>query len=379
MNFTKKPKKTNIFTISEEESRTCKFDNITFESHRALIKHVNSKYNINFEQYIVAAYFDGVQPICSCGKCNIKLTFKALKQGPWFKDFTKNHWLHKKHTEETKKQIRATLEKLYDGDTPLKKKVREGVNAVIDIIHSKENTEKRLKKCEEFWENDEKNKKERKRRSVDLLNRWKDGNGPNDPSKIVENLKKDNPEAFENWRRKVSTNASEQQKRNGTNLQYILKCKVKNPFSNNWDYFGSSWEFLFARWCFSMNIEYERNKITIPYINHKGNWALYTPDFVLPKSKELIEVKGFKDMNTDLKRQAAIEWCKENDFTHLYLEYKELSDVGLDLNKRTVKKRIKNILLTNKETMYPINPRKWFGEEVYKDFINDNRIPENNR
>lgn len=56
------------------------------------------------KEYIINTYYNGIHPTCKCG-CGTLLSFKPLKNGPWFKEYTKNHVPKKKHTEETKQKI----------------------------------------------------------------------------------------------------------------------------------------------------------------------------------------------------------------------------------------------------------------------------------
>lgn len=56
------------------------------------------------KEYIINTYYNGIHPVCKCG-CGTLLSFKPLKNGPWFKEYTKNHAPKKKHTEETKQKI----------------------------------------------------------------------------------------------------------------------------------------------------------------------------------------------------------------------------------------------------------------------------------
>lgn len=350
----------NSFIISEEEAKICKLcepKNI-FKTHRNLIEHIKKVHNMNFEKYIINVYYSGKHPVCKCEKCKnngVKLKFKPFKCGPWFKNYAKNHWPHKKHTKETKEKIRKTLKKLYNGETKLKKKIRNSIISIVDKIHSKENSEKRIKLCKNFWKDIEKSKKERKRRSEYLIKKWKSGNGPNKLiGKYVEKIKRNDPKKYELWRKKVSISTTKRQMKHGVNLQHTIKCKAKNPFNNEFDFFDSSWELLFARWCYSVNIEYKKNKeITIPYINSKGNFATYVPDFILPRTREIVEIKGYKDENADNKKNAAIKWCKKNNFTYFYLQNKELeSIIGFSfLKKQEIKRKINHIISTNSDTI----------------------------
>lgn len=149
--------KTNIFTISKEESLTCKICNKNFTSHKKLVDHIKDIHDINsFEQYIILSYYSNIHPVCKCG-CNTKLKFKSLTCGPWFRDYTRNHFPRKTHSKETKEKIRkgvikTSLEKygcknpyMNDGvkekikNTKLKKYGDENYN------NSKKNKETQLK------------------------------------------------------------------------------------------------------------------------------------------------------------------------------------------------------------------------------------------
>jgi len=102
---------TNKIIISKEESLVCKGCNTKCYSHINLLFHIKSNHNIeNFEKYIIVCYFNNVYPKCKCG-CGIKLKFKSLICGPWFRDYTKNHFPRKPHSLESKKKIAETYKR----------------------------------------------------------------------------------------------------------------------------------------------------------------------------------------------------------------------------------------------------------------------------
>jgi hypothetical protein len=101
----------NEITITEEESKICKLDGKKFNSSREMINYVKKTYeDINsYEDYVIKAYYDGIRPVCL--KTGKSLTFKSHKLGPWFKNYTKNAFPRKKHSEETKQKIKKGCEK----------------------------------------------------------------------------------------------------------------------------------------------------------------------------------------------------------------------------------------------------------------------------
>ena len=67
----------------------------------------------------------------------------------------------------------------------------------------------------------------------------------------------------------------------------------------------------------------KKHGISIKYRNKKGGISRYFPDFLVRRKNqthlELIEVKGAHlryDPNTDLKKKAAENWCKQRGMTY---------------------------------------------------------------
>ena len=104
-------KQGNEITITEEESKKCLLDEKIFESNRKMIWHVRKTYNLDFENYILKAYYNNVRPVCL--KTGKSLSFKAHKLGPWFSNYSKNCFPRKPHTEESKQKIKEGCEKTF--------------------------------------------------------------------------------------------------------------------------------------------------------------------------------------------------------------------------------------------------------------------------
>lgn len=103
-------KNDNEIIITEEESRICKLDGKKFDSSRKMISYVKKTYPHikTFEDYIIEVYYNGNRPVClNTGE---KLTFKSHKLGPWFKNYARNCFPRKKHTNETKQKIKKSCE-----------------------------------------------------------------------------------------------------------------------------------------------------------------------------------------------------------------------------------------------------------------------------
>lgn len=101
--------KSNKITISEEESNTCKIDNLKFPSSKLMIWHVKKTHGLSFEEYIIKCYYSGIRPVCV--KTGQPLSFKAHKLGPWFSDTAKNCFVRKSHSDHSKQKIKIGCEK----------------------------------------------------------------------------------------------------------------------------------------------------------------------------------------------------------------------------------------------------------------------------
>ena len=102
-------KNNNEITITEEESKICILDNKKFKSSRDMLWHTKKTYGLDFEQYIIKAYYNDIRPVCL--KTGNPLSFKGHKFGPWFKNYSRNNFPRQPHTEETKKKIKDGCEK----------------------------------------------------------------------------------------------------------------------------------------------------------------------------------------------------------------------------------------------------------------------------
>lgn len=99
----------NEITITEEESKTCKVCDKRFDSPRKRMWHIKKEHKLDFEEYVIKFYYDGVIP--KCLKTGKSLSFKAHQLGPWFKNYTKNCFPRNPHSQETKNKIRDGCEK----------------------------------------------------------------------------------------------------------------------------------------------------------------------------------------------------------------------------------------------------------------------------
>lgn len=108
-----------------------------FKSGHDKYKHIII-HNITFEQYIIKNFYENKHPECKCG-CRTKLSFVANKSYPFFKEYTKNHFPRKPHTEKTKDLIKKKS----------KKAIQEkyGVDNVMELKKYRDKIEKtKLKK-----------------------------------------------------------------------------------------------------------------------------------------------------------------------------------------------------------------------------------------
>jgi hypothetical protein len=82
----------------------------------------------------------------------------------------------------------------------------------------------------------------------------------------------------------------------------------------------STWELAYIIWALDHGIEVRRNKIGYPY-QWEGKTYRYYPDFLLPASNELVEIKGYMNPRTAAKLQAVKVTLIDEQGIKPYLEY----------------------------------------------------------
>lgn len=103
----------------------CKICNLEFKDQPALIRHIKKQHPEfeNYEKYVIQYFYENRQPTCKCG-CGTIMKFESHNNPNFYSEYTKNHWPHKKHTEETKTRIKINsklaLEEKYGVDNPMK-------------------------------------------------------------------------------------------------------------------------------------------------------------------------------------------------------------------------------------------------------------------
>jgi len=103
----------------KEYLKKCSYCNYKWNGGHDRNKHLKSAHNKAFSDYIIEFVYNGIQPKCKCG-CGHDMKFKNFAEGPWFNEYTKNHFPHQKHTLATRAKIRTgvvtTFQKKYGVD-----------------------------------------------------------------------------------------------------------------------------------------------------------------------------------------------------------------------------------------------------------------------
>lgn len=100
--------------------------NIQFKTSNERNSHLKNIHGLTYEQYIMSRYFNNVYPTCLCG-CGTVMGFCKTPFGIWFGEYTTNHFPRKKHSEQTKRKIKESVEKkmlqLYGVTNPMHLKI----------------------------------------------------------------------------------------------------------------------------------------------------------------------------------------------------------------------------------------------------------------
>jgi len=95
--------------LTTEESNICKINNQKFPN-KFKNKFLLENYGITYEQYLIKYYLNNVIPVCKCG-CGTHTKIKFYNNTILVPDYTKNHWPHKRHTNETIEKIKLNTKK----------------------------------------------------------------------------------------------------------------------------------------------------------------------------------------------------------------------------------------------------------------------------
>lgn len=95
----------------------------------------------------------------------------------------------------------------------------------------------------------------------------------------------------------------------------------------------STYELIYLVYCELNNIKVKRNNKYFYYTNAEGKLRKYYPDFYLIDSNTYIELKGYKDLNVDLKLAAMTQQNKKVNILYKTDLKVLLEDINTKLNK----------------------------------------------
>ena len=263
--------------------------------------------------------------------CANKYRYKFDKNLRKNLDKSKNWWLGKKHSKETKKKISEThIELIKKGkidhskhkkrDRPKIKLYCTNCNKIFERDVSQYNFEIKNYNQENFFCTHK-----------CCIIFQKNENHPRFGAKLsishIEKLRLLNigRKHTKKSKRLMSINTIKQIEKDGCN--FIQKRKLYNPLTKQIEVFDSNIEISFLFKCMKYNIRSTR--IHGIYIEYKidENIRTYLPDFLLIDKNIIVEIKGdkcrTKDMVIQAKKQAAIEYCKQNNMSYIILKPKD--------------------------------------------------------
>jgi len=106
------------------KTHKCKICNTQYKTHNGLAKHLNRTHKINFENYYIEYYLDGVRPLCECG-CGKPTKWVAGNKNKInkFSTYIHGHFARvnnpmqdKKHTDESRESMSKTRLEKFEND-----------------------------------------------------------------------------------------------------------------------------------------------------------------------------------------------------------------------------------------------------------------------
>lgn len=109
-----------------------------------------------------------------------------------------------------------------------------------------------------------------------------------------------------------------------------IRCKYKDC------YLRSRYEAIFLCWLVVNDIEFEYESLRLPYDDESGR--LYIPDFYLPDSNEIVEIKGRTDLDEVMSRsKRLVDRCGYNFVAvvgdDIWEAYRQLEELGVNIKE----------------------------------------------
>lgn len=270
-----------------------------FESKRKFICHINKIHNLNLERYALRFEHNNITPKCKCG-CGIETSWNRHKSN--FNIFIHSH--QTRDPDVLQKMIIGG--KSVIGDKRISKLHSENAKRLWSVndyrlkhhqTRSNKNSSWHIKRQQSlsFY------RKEilPKESSIRLKNRWKQNgvqlrllmSSKSFKQKVSIATKK--ALSCPRKRKKISLNASRNQILGIIGPNRSKRSWVHNPFTNQQEFFHSSWEVQFLNQAIIRNIPIKRNTtLILEYFDVNLKTHHYTPDFLSLSENTIIEIKG---------------------------------------------------------------------------------------
>lgn len=292
-----------VVPVDEPRKVVCKECNAWITNlNTVLARHMKTKHDLTWVDYLVKYEHSGVHPTCECG-CGERIKWK--KGG--FSRFINGHQSRgefnsmsgrkgednpntgKMRTSEMKERYAEAARKRWSDPSDVRREIiqseeyREKMSRSSKEAGSRPSTrQKRSKASKQWWQENPEMRKVWSDRAIRLLDEGKIG--PQAP----------------------------------------FKCEwVHNPFTDQQEYMHSSWETRFLQECVNREEPVtKKHDIRIPYVDPNGLDKVYIPDFIALDTSKLYEIKGLETDTDHCKYEAAVKWCYERGVEFVVVSFK---------------------------------------------------------
>lgn len=297
------------------------------QDYKRLSSHISRAHNMTYKDYLLKYKYNGTVPKCKCG-CGEDTEF-TKSQGMSFNDFIYGHYINVRPplSEATRKSIgekNSKNMKAYFKNNPEEAK-KKGIQIRAGI--TEESNLKRIALMKETYAT--MTKEEKKRFSDHSISLWENDRDKMDiaRTKAAETWKEryDNGEYdFTERNKKISKAISDLYINGGQDWARgnYTSTKVNRTF-----YYRSSWELLYMKELDedSNVVKWDYEPFSLKYFDGEKQ-RRYIPDFIVEteNTKLLVEVKPISLQHhgiNKLKKEAALEWCKENNYQYTEVNY----------------------------------------------------------
>lgn len=302
----------------------CPWCDKEFELENSIVRHSSRVHKKNRVDYDLLVKHGGAAPSCKCG-CGTPVAYS--QRGNRFNDYVAGH----QHQTPEIRNVMIQKGRETAADPEKRRKMSEGMKRswrdpetkarfLSSLERSAEERYAKIKRSQstiEYRQNLSKIKKEQWQLKGDFFRTVM----RSDKFRRSVSEKTRIGLADPNVRKRLSQHASDLQESGAIHPHKTQRTWITDPVTNKDVLLHSGWELQFYEGAIANNVKIQRDHgVRFEYIDENGLSRSYTPDFLLPDLKTVVEIKGYSTKRDELKHSAANLECERTGMRFVVLD-----------------------------------------------------------